>query len=81
MPFLTGSSKSQGEWEATEALCAKFEEALKEHGVWNEKTLFVDDENEAIPGEANKGWGETIAGAVFGAGQILASRLNNFTDQ
>lgn len=76
-------SKSQGEWEATEALCAKFEQALKEHGCWETKTLFVDDEYE-MAGKASsqgKGWGEMVAGAVMGAGQVLADKLNSFTDQ
>ena len=74
-------SKSQGEWEATEALCAKFEAELKAHGVWDTKVLFVDDEYEKTAGEAQKGWGETIAGAVMGAGQMLAGRLSQYTDK
>jgi len=49
--------------------------------VWDEKTLFVDDEYETTAGGAHKGWGETIAGAVMGVGQQLADRLNSYTDQ
>ena len=61
-------------------MCAKLEEALKANGVWSEKTLFVDDEYET-GGVARKGWGETVAGAVMGAGQAIAGRLNAYTDK
>ncbi|KAK1926229.1 senescence-associated protein-domain-containing protein [Papiliotrema laurentii] len=74
-------SKSPGEWEATEALAARFEAALKEHKVWDEKVLFVNDEYEATPGAPAKGWGEIVAGGVIGAGSALASRLSAFTDK
>ncbi|ORY25173.1 senescence-associated protein-domain-containing protein [Naematelia encephala] len=73
-------SHSQGEWEATQALCAKFEATLKEHGVWEEKTLFVDDEYETA-GQSDKTWGETIASTVTGLGHALAERLGGYTDK
>ncbi|KAK8845398.1 hypothetical protein IAR55_006111 [Kwoniella newhampshirensis] len=75
-------STSQGEWEATEALCRKFEEALKAQKVWDHKTLFVDDEYETGGASgSNKGWGESIAGAVMGASHAIADRLNAYTDR
>jgi hypothetical protein len=74
-------SASQGEWEATEALCRKFEELLKEHNVYDEKILFVNDEYEKPAGQLQKGWGETIAESVVGAGAALASRLTGYTDK
>ena len=73
-------STSQGEWEATEALCAKLEAALKEHKVWDERVLFVNDEYES-EGQTQKGWGETVASAVMGAGQAAAERLTAYTDR
>ncbi|WWD22344.1 hypothetical protein CI109_106835 [Kwoniella shandongensis] len=75
-------STNQGEWEATEALCRKFEDALKAQKVWDDRTLFVDDEYET--GGASKiarGWGESIAGAVIGASQSLAERLTAYTEK
>ncbi|WWD05932.1 hypothetical protein V865_004017 [Kwoniella europaea PYCC6329] len=75
-------SANQGEWDATEALAHKLEEALKSNKVWNQTTLFVDDEYET--GGAAKHtqkWGETIAGAVTAAGQALAERLGAYTDR
>ena len=51
------------------------------NGVWDEKTLFVDDEHELSPGGPHKGWGETIAGSFLGVGQLLADRLNSYTDR
>ncbi|WWC58021.1 uncharacterized protein I303_100556 [Kwoniella dejecticola CBS 10117] len=75
-------SANQGEWDATESLATKFEEALKANKLWNETTLFVDDEFET--GETAKHtqkWGETIAGAVTSAGQALAERLGAYTDR
>jgi hypothetical protein len=76
-------STSQGEWEATEALCRKFEEDLKSHGVWDEKILFVNDEYETggLDTSGPKGWGESIAGAALGAAQALAGRLQGYTDK
>ncbi|KAL7418909.1 hypothetical protein Q5752_006593 [Cryptotrichosporon argae] len=75
-------SKSQGEWEATEALCAKLEHLLRVEGVWEDKVLFVDDEYETGgPRTQHKGWGEAIAGAVLGAGHALADRLTGYTDK
>ncbi|WVQ80422.1 hypothetical protein IAT38_002527 [Cryptococcus sp. DSM 104549] len=73
-------SKSQGEWEATEALALKFEELLKENKLWDEKQLFVNDEYET-GGEAPKGWGEAFAGTVVSAGHSLANRLSAYTDR
>ena len=74
-------SKSQGEWEATEALCIKFEEALKQYNVWDERVLFVDDEIGTAGQGPAKPWGESIAGAVMGAGHALANRLNAYTER
>ena len=78
-------STSQGEWEATEAMCRRFEQLLKEHQVWNETTLFVNDEYEKPtagldPNEGKK-WGETIASTVIGGAQALAGRLTGYTDK
>lgn len=73
-------STSQGEWEATEALCHSFEALLKEHKTWDEKTLFVNDEWEQTP-QTTKGWGEIIAGGVINAGNALATRLSAYTDK
>ncbi|WWC85718.1 uncharacterized protein L201_000584 [Kwoniella dendrophila CBS 6074] len=75
-------SANQGEWDATESLTKKFEEALKANKVWNETALFVDDEYET--GERakhNQRWGEFIAGAVTSAGSALAERLGAYTDR
>ncbi|ORX33593.1 hypothetical protein BD324DRAFT_643887 [Kockovaella imperatae] len=74
------SSASQGEWEATEALCAKFEDALKTKKVWDERVLFVNDEYE-MAGKTQKGWGETIASAVIGASKTATERLTAYTDK
>ncbi|WRT63619.1 uncharacterized protein IL334_000542 [Kwoniella shivajii] len=75
-------SANQGEWDASEALTHRFEAALKEHKVWNETTLFVDDEFETGGvAKHTQRWGETIAGAVTSAGQALAERLGAYTDR
>ncbi|WVR03349.1 hypothetical protein IAU60_000340 [Kwoniella sp. DSM 27419] len=75
-------SANQGEWDATESLLAKFEQALKSEKVWNDTTLFVDDEYETGGvAKQNRKWGEFIAGTVTAAGQALADRLNSYTDR
>ena len=71
-------STNQTEWEQTEALAKKFEEALKAHGVWDERVLFVDDEWET-PGPS-KGWGEALASNLTWAGDALAQKLGARTD-
>lgn len=73
-------SKSPGEWEATEALCKRFEEELKKHNVWDEKILFVNDEYELAGAAGEKSWGETFAGAIIGAGQAVAQKINTLTE-
>ena len=60
-------------------MAAKFESALQAQGVWDERILFVNDED-ANSG-VQKGWGESIAAAVTGAGTALATRLGSFTEQ
>ncbi|WVF66439.1 hypothetical protein IAT40_001179 [Kwoniella sp. CBS 6097] len=75
-------SANQGEWDATESLLKKFEHSLKAEKVWDETILFVNDEYETGgASKVAKPWGETIAGAVIGAGQALAERLNSYTDR
>ncbi|KAL0243970.1 hypothetical protein I308_105233 [Cryptococcus tetragattii IND107] len=80
--FTTKHSKSQDEWEATEASLKSFEEYLQTHNVWDERTLFVDDEWET-GGEttAKPGWGETFAQTIIGAGHSLANRIHEYTDR
>ncbi|EIW67803.1 hypothetical protein TREMEDRAFT_69409 [Tremella mesenterica DSM 1558] len=70
-------SSSQREWEATQLLCTKLEDALKSQGVWDERILFVNDTDE----DGQKGWGESLAGAVLSAGQAIAERLTTYTDK
>ncbi|GFZ50676.1 hypothetical protein JCM24511_08434 [Saitozyma sp. JCM 24511] len=72
-------STNQGEWEATESLCAKFEEALKSHHVWDEKILYVNDEFDTA-GTPVKGWGETVAATLLGGATALADRITHFTE-
>lgn len=78
---ITDPSANQGEWEAAEALARNFEAHLKAHGVWDEKTLFVDDEWETAGSGPKKGWGEAIAANVVWAGQALAGRLGAHTER
>jgi hypothetical protein len=47
--------------------------------VWDEKTLFVNDEFEAS-GEPVKGWGETVAGTLLGGAAALAGKIAHFTE-
>lgn len=72
-------SANQNEWEVTEELVKKFEAALKTHGVWDERVLFVNDEWETSG--PRKGWGETLAANMIWAGDALAQRLGARTDQ
>lgn len=75
-------SKSQDEWEATEASLKSFEAHLQTHNVWDERTLFVDDEWETGGETAAKpGWGETFAQTIVGAGHSLANRIHEYTDR
>lgn len=50
------------------------------HNVWDERTLFVDDEWET-GGEPKAGWGESFAQTIIGAGHALASRIHEYTDR
>ena len=74
-------SKNQDEWDAQEGLMSIFEKSLKEHNLYDQKVLFVDDEFERPPNAApTQGWGETVAGSITAASHSLAKRLNAFTD-
>jgi hypothetical protein len=75
-------SRNPGEWEASEALSRKFEDLLKEKGVW--EVVDEDDEDDSLnlAGSQNpKGWGETIGDVIAGAGKAVADRLTSYTDQ
>jgi hypothetical protein len=54
---------------------------LKEHKVWNEQILFVNDEHERAAGQPVKGWGEYIANTVIAGSTTLATRIATFTDK
>jgi hypothetical protein len=74
-------SSNQNEWEQTEALAKKFEDALKANGVWDERVLFVDDEWETTTTGPKKGWGEALASNIMWAGDALAQKLGARTDE
>ncbi|WVQ76386.1 hypothetical protein IAR50_006052 [Cryptococcus sp. DSM 104548] len=75
-------STNPGEWEATEAFCAKLEAILKEHALWKAEVLFVDDEYETGGSPAvKKGWGESIAGSLVSGGQSLATKIHGYADK
>lgn len=78
--ITTEHSTSPEQWEATEASLRSFEAHLRTHNVWDERTLFVDDEWET-GGEAKAGWGESFAQTIIGAGHSLASRIHGYTDR
>jgi hypothetical protein len=81
--FRSGAdgSANQIEWEQTELLAKKFEEALKANGVWDERALFVDDEWETTTTGPKKGWGEALASNLTWAGDAVAQKLGARTDQ
>lgn len=70
-------STSPEAWERTNAACAALEAELKAHGVWESKTLFVDDEYETdgVVTGPKVGWGESIASAVLGGASSLVGKL------
>jgi len=74
-------STNQIEWEQTELLAKKFEDALKANGVWDERALFVDDEWETTTTGPKKGWGEALASNLTWAGDAVAQKLGARTDQ
>ncbi|OXG36977.1 hypothetical protein C360_02101 [Cryptococcus neoformans Bt15] len=78
--LTTQHSTSPEQWEATEAALRSFEAHLRMHNVWDERTLFVDDEWET-GGEPKAGWGESFAQTIIGAGHALASRIHEYTDR
>lgn len=75
------SSVSPEAWESTNKACAALEAELKAHGVWESKTLFVDDEYETggIVTGPKAGWGESIASAVLGGANSLVGKLTGRT--
>lgn len=76
------ASTSQDDWEITESHSSKFQEILKAQGVWDERVLFVDDDDDGgIVDTRGQGWGEAIGGAFTNAGQVLATRLGAYTDR
>lgn len=75
-------SHNPGEWEASEALSRKFEDLLKEKGVWEVVDEHDEDDSLNLAGSQNpKGWGETIGDMLAGAGKAVADRLTSYTDQ
>lgn len=80
MSSLMIASKSQAEWDATEASAKQFESLLRAYKLWDEKILFVNDEYETT-GEPVKGWGETVASTLAGGASFLASKIAGFTDK
>ena len=74
------SSKSQEQWDATEAQAKQFESLLRAYKLWDDKILFVNDEHETT-GEPVKGWGETVASTLAGGASFLAGKIAGFTDK
>lgn len=60
-------------------MCRKFEEELKKRSLWDEKIHFVNDEYDTA-GVPVKGWGDTVAGAVTGGANFIATKIAAIAD-
>jgi len=68
-------SSTQGEYEATQALCRIFESTLTSHKVLD--TSVLDSQTRGL---TVHNWGDSAASAVIGAAATLASKITSFTD-
>lgn len=70
-------SSNPDAWEDTERKCSALEAELRARDLWEDTELFVNDENETGGPQVapKKGWGESIAGALFGGASALAAKL------
>jgi len=69
------TSTTEGEFQATEALCRVFETTLTSHKVLDASVLNSDTR-----GLTAHNWGESAASAAIGLATTIASKITSFTD-
>jgi hypothetical protein len=74
---VTNSDRTtEGEFQATEALCRVFETTLTSHKVLDAGVLNSDTR-----GLTAHNWGESAASAAIGLATTIASKITSFTDK